>query len=353
MATWQEVLSVPCPTCKSAADLPCWDERDPSGEGLHTSRIHRFGVVTEAIAHNEEVMSNDIEIHQPSTAVAVPETPGVDLAVWAEQARSAAIYAEAVCRTLMVPAQYRGKPAEATAAILAGAELGFDPMRALNAFDNIQGTPAPKAVTLRAIVLAQGHKVVIEESTAERAVVRARRREDDEWQVSTWDLSRARQMGLLEKDQWKKQPQAMLVARATAEVCRWIASDAIMGVPYAAEEIADQPPANARPIARKVTVADLDEMSLDEVQQAVHAGEIRLELITDQQRRTMFALWRDLGFDGDANRAQRLEITGKIVGDPGLESSSHLTREQADTVITALRQRLAEVQPAQAEGGAE
>jgi hypothetical protein len=281
----------------------------------------------------------DIEIHQPSAAVAVPESRTVDLALWAEQARSAALYAEAVCRTLMVPAQYRGKPAEATAAILAGAELGFDPMRALNAFDNIQGTPAPKAVTLRAIVLAQGHKVVIEESTAERAVVRARRREDDEWQVSTWDLDRARRMGLLEKDQWKKQPQAMLVARATAEVCRWIASDAIMGVPYAAEEIDDRPaPA---PVARRLTVADLDEAPADEP-------------ITDEQHDTMAELWAALGFAGDANLEQRLDITRRILRMPEQDASvEYLTRGQAETVIAALQQRLAEVQPAQAEGGAE
>jgi hypothetical protein len=41
---------------------------------------------------------------------------------------------------------------------------------------------------------------------------------------------------------YKNNPANMLVARATAEVCRWIAADAIMGMPYAAEEIADEPP---------------------------------------------------------------------------------------------------------------
>jgi hypothetical protein len=164
--------------------------------------------------------------------------------------------------------------------------------------------------------------------------------------VSTWDIGRARQMGLLEKDQWKKQPQAMLVARATAEVCRWIASDAIMGVPYAAEEIDDRPaPA---PVARKLTVADLDEPPAD-----IERREQADGMITDQQRRTMFALWRDLGFDGDENRAQRLEITSKILGGLVIESSSDLTRTQAHEVIAKLCQRLAELRQAQPEGGAE
>jgi hypothetical protein len=59
MATWSEILSVPCPTCKRAADSPCWDERDSSGEGLHVTRIHRYEVVTEAIAHNLEIEANE------------------------------------------------------------------------------------------------------------------------------------------------------------------------------------------------------------------------------------------------------------------------------------------------------
>ncbi len=37
------------------------------------------------------------------------------------------------------------------------------------------------------------------------------------WQTSVWTIERAQQMGLLGKDQWKKQPDAMLVARATSE----------------------------------------------------------------------------------------------------------------------------------------
>ena len=115
------------------------------------------------------------------TDIAIPDqqpTPGVDLELWARQATGAAIYAERVCSTTMAPAAYRGKPAEATAAILAGAELGFSPMASLRAFDNIQGTPAPKALTLRAVVQAAGHEVVTVEQTPTRAVVKGRRRGD-------------------------------------------------------------------------------------------------------------------------------------------------------------------------------
>ncbi|MFI6238364.1 Rad52/Rad22 family DNA repair protein [Micromonospora sp. NPDC050795] len=57
------------------------------------------------------------------------------------------------------------------------------------------------------------------------------------------------------------------------------------------------------------------------------------------QHRAMHALWRELGYDGDANRDRRLEATAKILGLPKVVSSADLTREQAKAVITALRNR--------------
>jgi hypothetical protein len=124
-------------------------------------------------------------------APALYATDNMDrLSRWVEQARAVSQIAEDICSTSFAPAAYRGKPAEATAAILAGAELGFDPMASLRAFDSIQGVPAPKAITLRAVVQGAGHKVVIEESTPDRAVVRGLRRGETEWQTSTWDIDR-------------------------------------------------------------------------------------------------------------------------------------------------------------------
>jgi hypothetical protein len=234
---------------------------------------------------------------------------------------------------------YSDNAMDRLAAMLAGAELGFDPMASLRAFDNIQGVPAPKAITLRAVVQGQGHKVHIVESTAERAVVRGLRRGETEWQESIWDMGRARAMGLTEKaadpnkNPWKKQPQAMLVARATAEVCRWIASDAIMGMPYAAEEIEDQPA-----LAPSPAVAELDEPPTA-LQAAV--VEATVEMVTDKQRKQMSALWGELGYsDSEEDRRKRLWLTAQILGitEP-LESSNDLTAAEADRLITALRER--------------
>jgi hypothetical protein len=273
------------------------------------------------------------------TDIVLPDqqvTPGVDLELWARQATGAAVYAERVCATQMVPAAYRGKPAEATAAILAGAELGFSPMASLRAFDNIQGTPAPKAMTLRAVVQAAGHEVEIVESSNDRAVVRGRRHGRGDWQTSVWDVARAELLPQYKTNpNYKVHRAAMLTARATAEVCRWIGADAIMGMPYAAEEIADERTIDAAPVVRRLTAADLDAPPAE-------PGTIQtdgVEMVGADQHRHMHALWNELGYSGDANRDTRLAITAKILGLEQLETSADLTRRQADQVIAALVER--------------
>jgi hypothetical protein len=272
----------------------------------------------------------EIALRAEQAAIATYGTDSMDrLARWVEQARAVSEIAADICATSFAPAAYRGKPAEATAAILAGAELGFDPMASLRAFDNIQGVPAPKAITLRAVVQGAGHRVRIVRSSETEAVVAGLRRGEDEWQESVWTIERARKLGLTDKDQWKKQPAAMLVARATAEVCRWIASDAVMGMPYAAEEIEDQRVVEA-PAVRRLTVADLDQPAIEQ-----DSGELH----TAAQRGHMFALWTELGYGTDDKRDERLRITAKILGLPELGSSSDLTRAEASRVIDALIER--------------
>ena len=131
--------------------------------------------------------------------------------------------------------------ATATAALLAGRELGFGPMASLRSFDVIGGVPAMRAIALRALVQTHGHDIWVHESTASRAIVRARRK-GGELQQSVWTIERAKQLGLYpgnDRSPWRRQPTAQLVARATAEAARWVAADSILGMPYVAEELID------------------------------------------------------------------------------------------------------------------
>jgi hypothetical protein len=183
-----------------------------------------------------------IERYEHSTELALSTTQDVAvqrLGEWAQSADAAYGVAQRLSESSFVPQQFRGKPVELCAAILSGLEVGLSPMAAMRSFDIIQGQAAPRAVTLRAVVQSHGHEMVLEESTATRCRMKGKRRGSNEWQRVVWTMDRARDLGLATKDGWKKQPTAMLVARATSELARLIASDAILGIAHSAEEIAD------------------------------------------------------------------------------------------------------------------
>src|SRR5918997_833288 len=95
--------------------------------------------------------SNGVATYQPPAPATRPRTVQ-RLTEWAESARAAHQVAESLVRTAFVPEAFRNKAHEATAAILAGDEVGLSPMASLRAFDIIQGTAAPRAITHRAVV---------------------------------------------------------------------------------------------------------------------------------------------------------------------------------------------------------
>lgn len=186
-----------------------------------------------------------------------PAQPGESaMEKWAREARVISQVAESISKTSFAGA-LRGKPDEVTAVILAGNELGLKPMASLKAIDIIQGTPAIRAHAMRAVVQQQGHEIELVESSPEHCVMRGRRKGSDTWQEVTWTIERATQLGLTDKSEWKKQPQTMLVARATGELSRLIASDALHGMPYAAEELSGIAHAEIVPDRPALNIADL------------------------------------------------------------------------------------------------
>jgi hypothetical protein len=161
------------------------------------------------------------------------------LVIWAYQAKQAHQIAQSLAKTSFVPATMKGKPDDITAAILAGHELGLQPMAALRSMDIISGTPALRAHAMRALVQSQGHDLELLESTETRCRMRGRRKGADGWQEVLWTVERAKKLGLTDKGEWRKQPQTMLIARATGELCRLVAADVLYAMPYAAEELTD------------------------------------------------------------------------------------------------------------------
>ncbi|CAH9419581.1 hypothetical protein SGL43_06636 [Streptomyces globisporus] len=186
-------------------------------------------------------MTNEIATRADETAAvsnylaADPPTES-ELEAWARDAIAISQISANIATTSLA-GQYRGKPDEVTAVILAGHELGIQPMTSLKSIDVIQGQPALRAHAMRGLLQSKGHEIELLEATATYCKMRGRRKGADSWQEVEWDLDRARLLGLLSKDQWKKQPKTMLINRATGEICRLVASDALHGMPYAAEEL--------------------------------------------------------------------------------------------------------------------
>lgn len=288
-----------------------------------------------------------IEQLRPTGIMSIPNEPTFgrvvspqDAAVqrlgeWAHSADAAYAVAERLSSSAFVPAQFKGKPVELTAAILSGLEVGLSPMAAMRSFDIIQGQAAPRAITLRAIVQSHGHEMVLIESNASRCRMKGKRKGSDEWQPVTWTIERAQALGLANKDGWKKQPAAMLIARATSELARLIASDAILGIGYSAEEINDggtldqqvaedttaaPTPTGTRKMSRKPKPANEDGTPAPDL-----AG----------QNAAMHASFAEAGFGTD-DRQGRLDFTMGVINRE-IQSSTELTFEERGKVIDALK----------------
>ena len=267
--------------------------------------------------------------------VALGDAGVARLVAWADSARAAHALAETLCQTSFCPAQFRGAPVEAAAAMLAGAEVGLSPMAALNAFDVIQGRAAPRAITLRAVALSFGHEIVVKESTEHRCVVEARRKGSQEWQRVVWTMDMATKLGLAGKDQWKKQPGTMLVARATAAAARLVAADAILGIGYAVEEL-DDPPAAPEPTrkatARRAVAAPEPTAAPDVAEEPTEPPATPTGLITTAQMRTMQGLFAKVGITEQDDK--RNYAAGVV--DHELDSAKSLTKDEASWVIDKL-----------------
>lgn len=203
-------------------------------------------------------MSTDVAVRPDNSLVATDDDAYNQLLLWAQAADAAHQVAQRLVVTSFVPDHFRGKPAEAAAAILTGAELGLKPMAALRAIFVIKGTPGMYAKAMVAVVQSRGHEVWAEEQSDERVVMCGKRKGSANVVKTTWDRARVVKAKLTANAKYQDNPQQMMVARGQAEICRQIASDALHGVPYAVEELEDFEPIRAEVVQPKpVTAAEI------------------------------------------------------------------------------------------------
>lgn len=129
-------------------------------------------------------------------------------------------------------------PEKAIAVMLAGREIGIQPMRAIRELHVIDGKVGMSAKLMMALVYERipGATFKIAESSDTACTVVAGRPGDDKPATFTFTLDDAKRAGLLEKDVWKKWTRDMLRNRAVSEACRAVFPDATGGS-YTHEEL--------------------------------------------------------------------------------------------------------------------
>ncbi len=276
-------------------------------------------------------MSTDIAV-----PVSAPPLPAVDLAAFVEEASAVHRIAQALSTTSFVPKPYQGKPDEITAAILMGRELNINPMASLQMFNLIQGRPCLSANAMRGLAMAHGVQFQVVEQTDSRVIMQARPPGVAKWTTATWTIDRARKMGLTDKENWKKMPQDMLTARATSQLCRAVAANVLIGLPYSAEEMADTeqypeledaptPEAPMKRVRRKTPVYEAPEEP---------EPDPMVTPISTATRKALMAACNDVNI---RSRDDRLAYIGSIVGRSVL-STNDLSDDEALEVIRVANQ---------------
>lgn len=278
------------------------------------------------------------------------------LTEWANEARAAAAVAASLVKTSFVPKDFRGKVEEATAAILTGAEMGLSPMASLRAIYVIHGTPGMYAKTMRAVVQSKGHEIWVHEATATRVTVKGRRKGSDHVEVSTWTMDRVKIAGLQSNDQYRKNPQNMLMARATSEVCWLIASDALSGIAASVEELeagdfaeGDMPaptedeakPARRTAKRKPLEKAEGAEPPLPPAQATIERQDPTSEPVSappaeggmsEAATRRMFAMFREANI---TEKAAQLRYIAEVINRT-IESRKELTADEGSQIMDAL-----------------
>lgn len=305
---------------------------------------------------------------------------------WTTVVAEVAKLAGHIAGTEFVPKGLRDNPAAVTAAILFGREVGLPPMTALGQVYVADGRPAMHAEGMRALVLAAGHDLEVVEHTGAVCSIRGRRTGQETWSKPvTWNLDMARAAGLLPAKAgsgWLKYPRAMLLARASAELCRRDFADVIHGL-LAIEELDDETApeesgptttrvARRRP-SRPVPITGPSEFKVPEPpppghQPAVEAPPARVPpppppsgantspsapdgadvdsepggepgsesadptMRTLEQRTKIILAMRGLGI---TDRDDRLDVLTALVGRK-IETSDNLTRREASAVLDTL-----------------
>ena len=155
-------------------------------------------------------------------------------------------HAKIVAQSSLIPAEYRGKPADIVWAMDIGDALGVPYTQVMQSMVVARGKMTMSADLMGAVVRRAGHKLRLREDGDSVTADLIRADDPDYTFTVTWDKAKAQAAGLWgSRGPWQQYPRQMLRARAITEVCRQGASDALAGSAYTPEELEATPAQNA------------------------------------------------------------------------------------------------------------
>lgn len=165
----------------------------------------------------------------------------------------------------LLPRTYRGNPGAVLLAMDWADRVGLSVMDAIHGVAWVQGKPVIDATLLRALATRAGYRVLVTDASRESATAKVVLQTGETLGTVTYTIEDAKTAGLAGKDNWKKNPEDMLVARATSRAVRRYCSDALVGGALTEDE-AEVLEVDVPTVTVTAPVADVDDSDVTDAE---------------------------------------------------------------------------------------
>jgi len=182
------------------------------------------------------------------------------------------LFAEKLSKSILVPKDYQGKPANCFVAIQWGLECGLAPLQALQSIAVINGKPSMYGDALLAMVRADSRCLGVHEAQeggVATCIIKRRHSDGSIEEVKrTFSMKQAQQAQLANRPTWKAYPERMLQHRARGNAIRDAFPDVIHGL-ISAEEAQDyDEPKDVTPVQEAVAPPKIEALTEPKVEEA-------------------------------------------------------------------------------------
>lgn len=149
-------------------------------------------------------------------------------------------FAMSFANSMFCPKVYQGKPDDVYIAMAYGAQIGLNPLLAVQNIAVVNGRPSVYGDAMTAIVMGHPETQYYEDGYKEDGTAYCKITRKGKTVYREFSEAMARRAGLWGKDIWAKYPERMLLWRAKGNAIRDLYADVLMGM-WSVEEARDMP----------------------------------------------------------------------------------------------------------------